>query len=114
MRDIDPQYVKLPSDVSFRTQRTVARQQNTSSTPQQQATARRVQQQRSANSTPSDFIPSDPSQISTGQQVEHTRFGLGKVIGMEGSGEHIKATIFFTKHGQKNLLLKFAKLKIID
>ena len=44
--------------------------------------------------------------------VEHQRFGEGKVLRVEGIAPNIKATIFFQKHGHKQLLLKFAKLKI--
>jgi len=40
------------------------------------------------------------------------RFGIGKVVKMEGMPPNIKATVFFQNHGQKQLLLKFAKLKI--
>jgi DNA helicase II / ATP-dependent DNA helicase PcrA len=45
--------------------------------------------------------------------VEHQRFGFGKVVNMEGSFPNTKATIFFQGIGQKQLLLKFAKLKIV-
>jgi DNA helicase II / ATP-dependent DNA helicase PcrA len=44
--------------------------------------------------------------------VEHQRFGEGKVLKIEGEMPNIKATIFFHGSGQKQLLLKFAKLKI--
>ena len=44
--------------------------------------------------------------------VEHQRFGEGKVLKVEGLMPNIKATIFFRNYGQKQLLLKFAKLKI--
>jgi DNA helicase-2/ATP-dependent DNA helicase PcrA len=44
--------------------------------------------------------------------VEHQRFGEGKVIKIEGFGQDIKATVFFQNAGIKQLLLKFAKLKI--
>jgi len=46
-------------------------------------------------------------------QVRHERFGQGKVISLEGEGANKKATVFFPGIGQKQLLLKFAKLKII-
>jgi DNA helicase-2/ATP-dependent DNA helicase PcrA len=52
--------------------------------------------------------------LETGQTVMHEKFGKGKVIKMEGQGPDVKATIFFPKEGQKQLLLKFAKLTIID
>jgi len=59
------------------------------------------------------FTADDPAQIQTGMQVEHPRFGLGKIINLEGELPNRKATVFFKEHGQKQLLLKFAKLKII-
>ena len=61
-----------------------------------------------------DFKPSDTSQLHVGMEVEHERFGFGKVISLEGNKPDIKATIFFKEIGQKQLLLKFAKLKIIN
>lgn len=56
---------------------------------------------------------SDPSEIQTGMAVWHERFGDGKVIHIEGEFPNSKATVFFQNSGQKQLLLKFAKLKII-
>jgi len=59
------------------------------------------------------FAPSDTSDLQIGMEVEHERFGFGKVIHLEGNKSDIKATIFFKDLGQKQLLLKFAKLRII-
>ncbi len=59
------------------------------------------------------FAPSDTSNLQTGMEVEHERFGFGKVISLEGPKPDIKATIFFKEVGQKQLLLKFAKLRIM-
>lgn len=59
------------------------------------------------------FAPSDTSKLQVGMEVEHERFGFGKVISLEGSKPDIKATIFFKEIGQKQLLLKFAKLRIL-
>ena len=59
------------------------------------------------------FAADDPAEIQTGMQVEHPRFGFGKIINLEGELPGRKATVFFKEHGQKQLLLKFAKLKII-
>jgi DNA helicase-2/ATP-dependent DNA helicase PcrA len=61
-----------------------------------------------------DFKPSDTSNLQVGMQVEHERFGFGKVLSLEGNKPDIKATIFFKEIGQKQLLLKFAKLYIIQ
>jgi DNA helicase-2/ATP-dependent DNA helicase PcrA len=59
------------------------------------------------------FSPSDTSGLQVGMEVEHERFGFGKVVHMEGAKPDLKATIFFKELGQKQLLLKFAKLRII-
>ncbi|MDX3913526.1 MULTISPECIES: ATP-dependent helicase [Olivibacter] len=60
------------------------------------------------------FAPSDTSNLQVGMEVEHERFGFGKVINLEGNKPDIKATIFFKELGQKQLLLKFAKLRIVN
>lgn len=59
------------------------------------------------------FAPSDTSGLQVGMEVEHERFGFGKVLTLEGNKPDVKATIFFKEIGQKQLLLKFAKLRII-
>ena len=58
------------------------------------------------------FTGDIPENIQSGMVIEHQRFGEGKVLRIEGVAPNIKATIFFQKHGHKQLLLKFAKLKI--
>jgi DNA helicase-2/ATP-dependent DNA helicase PcrA len=55
-----------------------------------------------------------PSHLKVGFNVEHDRFGKGKVTKLDGSGADTKATIFFPRHGSKTVLLRFAKLKVID
>ena len=52
--------------------------------------------------------------IQVGMQVEHAKFGKGKVLSVEGSGSNRKATIFFESSGQKTMMLVYAKLKIIE
>ena len=60
-------------------------------------------------------MASDPSagDLHEGCQIEHQRFGVGIVVKIEGSGENTKATVTFRNAGTKQLLLKFAKFKII-
>ena len=60
-----------------------------------------------------NITESDLSKISNGMAVKHSRFGEGKVISISGEGSNKKATVFFNGIGQKQLLLKFAKLEII-
>jgi DNA helicase-2/ATP-dependent DNA helicase PcrA len=64
---------------------------------------------------PRDFKPSDPEMIRVGIRVEHPRFGIGEVTTLEGSDSNIKATVLFpSPHGRKQLLLKFAKLRVVE
>ena len=51
--------------------------------------------------------------ISAGDNVSHEKFGLGQVVRIEGNGNDAKATVDFKKFGEKNLLLRFAKLNKI-
>lgn len=61
-----------------------------------------------------DFKPDDPELIQIGMKVEHQRFGVGKIIHLEGVNPNKKATVFFQGIGQeKQLLLKFARLRIV-
>lgn len=52
--------------------------------------------------------------LSAGNEVEHMRFGKGKVLKLEGVGQDRKAEIDFEQGGIKKLLLRFAKLKILS
>jgi len=54
------------------------------------------------------------SSFEVGMSVLHDRFGKGKLISLEGSDGNEKAIVLFDSEGQKQLLLKYAKLKIID
>ena len=53
------------------------------------------------------------SDLHVGSTIEHQRFGIGSVVKIEGTGENTKATVEFRNTGTKQLLLKFAKYKII-
>ena len=63
--------------------------------------------------SPSKSNTSDFSNIMVGTQVEHNRFGKGRVTQLEGSGADKKAVIFFPHHGSKTVLLKFANLTVL-
>ena len=67
-------------------------------------------------SSPSSTSPLSSASVaglSVGAVIEHQRFGIGQVLGLEGAGENAKATVEFRNAGKKQLLLKFAKFKII-
>ena len=70
----------------------------------------------SAFSSIQSDVPSDKQDtlaLEPGMRVEHDRFGEGEVISVEGNGSNQKAIIHFHQAGQKQLLLKFARLKIL-
>lgn len=49
--------------------------------------------------------------IEVGDKVRHDRFGVGEVIFLDGTdAQNIKAKVKFQHEGEKNLILKFAKL----
>ncbi|MFJ1491892.1 ATP-dependent helicase [Capnocytophaga canis] len=60
---------------------------------------------------------SNPNQgvaLSEGMFVFHERFGKGKIISLEGVGSDRKASIDFESGGVRKILLKFAKLQVIE
>ncbi|MCH5177653.1 MAG: UvrD-helicase domain-containing protein [Prevotellaceae bacterium] len=68
----------------------------------------------SSASTPASPRPAVTSGLQAGQHIEHERFGFGVVEKVEGSGDGMKATVRFQHAGTKQLLLKFARFKIVD
>ncbi len=128
IREIDSKYLDLPPDFypvlpgsgmgqqekdTFvpETYRRVMERQSRPSTIQ--VGGRRLTNVNQSSQPPKDFIASDPSQIKVGAKVEHPRFGIGTVHQLEGSESNVKATVLFTI-GTKQLLLKFAKLRVVE
>ncbi|MFA6334583.1 MAG: UvrD-helicase domain-containing protein [Bacteroidales bacterium] len=57
----------------------------------------------------------DPiSKLRAGQRVEHDRFGNGLLVSLEGDPLNARAVVEFDSGGKKTLLLKFAKLRVIE
>ena len=77
--------------------------------------ATRLQRIGTSAATQAPATPSGPAAgLHEGQHIEHERFGLGEVVAVEGMGENAKATIRFQNAGQKVLLLRFARFKVVD
>lgn len=72
---------------------------------------KRVTEASASVARPAANMPS--AGVQPGQVIEHERFGLGDVIKVEGVGENCKATVRFRNAGEKQLLLKFARFKVI-
>ena len=62
-----------------------------------------------ASSAPSNAVGG----LRVGQFIEHERFGLGEVVDLQGEGDNAKATIEFKNAGVKQLLLRFARFKVV-
>lgn len=134
IEEIDEQYLELPSAEKPRTQPgTLDFQSARSNFFGKDAPVRRAYQPREKPNEPSTPVAppagfrkltgttpqtietgeyADATMIHVGSEVIHDKFGKGKVISVEGNAPDQKATIFFPSAGQKQLLLKFAKLKL--
>lgn len=66
------------------------------------------------STTVANFTPDNPEKIRTGMRVEHNIFGPGQIISMEGTGANAKAVLRLDSGESKTLLLKYAKLRIIE
>ena len=61
-----------------------------------------------------DFEPTPILQLKAGQRIEHNRFGFGKIIEISGTPADLKAKIAFDEHGEKILILKYAKIRVVN
>ena len=61
-----------------------------------------------------DFIPTPILQLKAGQRIEHNRFGFGVIVEISGNPADLKAKIRFDDHGEKILILKYAKIRAVD
>ena len=140
LKDIDVQFLSVPADAQaadtfaqsrerfqrpaafespFRQPRAVEAEEDMYVSPVAQAVQRqqRLTKVEAAVSTPSPVssVPaSDLSGLTVGAKVRHDRFGDGQVTAIEGEGGNTKATVDFTHFGQKQLLLKFARLTVLE
>ena len=61
-----------------------------------------------------DFEPTPVLQLRVGQRIEHNRFGFGKIMEITGNAADLKARISFDDHGDKILILKYAKIRVVQ
>ena len=134
LKDIDVRYLDLPDETSgrdsFATEReryqrrpafespshqtVFAEADFTSPAQAAQSSTRRLSKLK--NTVESPFPTSSTSNLSSlcvGARVRHDRFGEGEIMAIEGDGGNSKATVLFDHFGQKQLLLKFAKLTVV-
>lgn len=129
LKDIDTKYIYTLEDaktdgllaVTRRTtafssafQQPKAVEEDSFISPAKQARQTPLTRMETAASSQSSAPASDLSGLHVGAKVRHDRFGDGEVIAIEGEGGNAKATVSFTHFGQKQLLLKFARLTIVE
>lgn len=126
LSDIDPSYLESPADESGRflrkdsvpsTHREEPQPSKAFSYPQGdrlKPVSRSVMPGKEKEISSSNQQDPSVSSIYPGMVVEHQRFGVGKVLLVEGSPPDQKATVFFQNAGQKQLLLRFARLRIVN
>ncbi|MDX9697557.1 MAG: exodeoxyribonuclease V subunit gamma [Bacteroidales bacterium] len=132
IKEIDEQYLELPDsyfekpisfsdnddDFGFSSKpRFFKPRQNDSKGPAPLASKKLLKLSQAQQKQPeqnADFVPDDPSQIKEGMIVRHSKFGLGEIVKIEGSLPNSKAVVHFEIVGEKQLLLKFAKLQIVS
>ena len=61
-----------------------------------------------------EFEPTPILQLKAGQRIEHNRFGYGKILEISGTSTDLKAKIAFDDHGEKILILKYAKIRVVN
>ena len=87
----------------------------TSAPTQERKLLKKVQPKTAAPQGPTQMNPPAAiNSIQVGMRVMHAKFGVGKVLNIEGSGNERKAVIFFENIGNKTLMLAFAKLAIVE
>jgi len=125
LKDIDPKYVaknykeynERDEDSGFGGFDTIERNSFASDDRKPAFQPRKLMQVRQAVQRPALEVLDDianPNDIREGMSVMHARFGIGKVVAIEGAMPEAKAMVDFEGQGQKQLLLKFAKLKIMN
>jgi DNA helicase-2/ATP-dependent DNA helicase PcrA len=64
--------------------------------------------------TDADFEPTPILHLKAGQRIEHNRFGFGRIVEISGAASDLKAKIAFDDHGEKILILKYAKVRVVE
>ena len=110
LEEVDEELLDIPKKAKVGRERDFRGSNKTITTSTQRIGKRNL---KPVDNSDTSFEPSDTSELQAGMQVEHAKFGQGKVVAVEGSGPNKKATVFFPGAGQKKLLLRFAKLKVL-
>ena len=118
VEEIDPQYIEIPSvRRSMPEPGTLPRAFFNAGKPAPEPQSRFKKKAAPTYVNHGPAVVNSPAEINSimpGMKVSHEKFGIGKVLGVEGTGDSRKATVFFEGVGQKQLMLKFAKLSVVE
>ena len=112
LKDIDVRYLNVPQSTSSSTPPLVKTERPKIEIKPTVITPRKFTKVSSVTSRPS-VNPVSVNGLQVGNVIEHERFGVGNVLKVEGVGDNCKATVMFRHAGEKQLLLKFARFKVI-
>lgn len=121
LKDIDTCYLQLPGEFGmnrsidesafrFRREQTEKKTRSSFISEHEKPKENLINMKRVSSATPTT---NTISEVQEGQQIEHERFGIGEVLKVEGVGDNSKATVRFKNAGEKQLLLKFARFKVL-
>ena len=82
--------------------------------PREPVVVRRAQPVVAKRVPDSEFEPTPVLQLRAGQRIEHNRFGFGQIVEISGNAADLKAKISFDEHGEKILILKYAKIRVVQ
>lgn len=112
LKDIDVRYLNVPQSTSSSPPPLVKTERPKIEIKPTVITPRKFTKVSSVTSRPS-VNPVPVNGLQVGNVIEHERFGVGNVLKVEGVGDNCKATVMFRHAGEKQLLLKFARFKVI-
>ena len=115
LKDIDPRYLNVPQfhqTVQKSVPTSPIRTERFKPEPMRPVVSPRFVKVNKVMSVPSKPV-TGANGLQEGSVIEHERFGIGDVVKIEGAGDNCKATVRFRNAGVKQLLLKFAKFKVI-
>ncbi|MEM7657290.1 MAG: UvrD-helicase domain-containing protein [Bacteroidota bacterium] len=114
VEEIDDQYLLRPREAAWRSATPSSRSRRSVVEGGGPPAMRPLRKRPEPAALPDDFKAADPNDIEAEQQVLHPKFGRGKVLQVEGKEGERKATVVFNKKGRRVLLLKYAKLMIVE
>jgi DNA helicase-2/ATP-dependent DNA helicase PcrA len=120
LKDIDEKFLEMPLELKWNTPFNSRKDDDdflfeNSSKPRFFSSKKltKIPSMASTGSATTATVDTDYDGLSTGTKIEHERFGRGVVLSLEGDGDSRKMWVDFGNNQKRQLLLKFAKYKIV-